>query len=559
MSSVRRISMAIVGLSFVVQKLGNLLTEEANLLSEVKDPVEQMQIMLKGINSFLRRMDATQEADEELCSLRADIRNIAYDAEDVIDSFILKVASIRRRGVQSVIKRYACYFNEWMLLCEVGLEIEAIKRRIICIWRTYGIGPPLEGEMSTQPPLRLPESRRRSDPDPNEEDDIIGMEEEVEALVEQLMKPEERCCVIAIVGMGGLGKTTLAKRVYSHNTIKPRFECGAWVYVSEQHRTRDILKEILERIDTSTKEEMESYDDDDDDDENMGDESLGLKIYQQLNDKRYLIVLDDIWTKEVWDDLKSAFPDGKNGSKILVTTRSINVAWHVDPQGRHHTPRFLTSEESWELLRRKAFPENGDADRSYSTVKENLGRQMVQYCSGLPLAIVVIGGLLATKEEEYGWQVVSNNIVNAQVGVEKILALSYCDLPYHLKPCFLYMGIFPANFDISTSKLYRLWIAEGLIPLETLGDDVTVEDIAEVYLQELVQRCMVQICRSHFDGRMKTCRLHDSIRELCLQKASEENFLKIFDSRNSRDVNPSTSSSSPPFRRHAVHFVHDWD
>ena len=164
-----------------------------------------------------------------------------------------------------------------------------------------------------------------------------------------------------------------------------------------------------------------------------------------------------------------------------------------------------------------------------------LGKEMVEYCEGLPLAIITLGGLLAVKQTEEEWEDVFKNVKSfsymQDLRVTKCLSLSYYDLPAHLKPCFLYLGHFPEDFEIPTKELIRMWMGEGFIfqSLHEEGRENTMEDVGEQYLRELVQRCMVQVGKIGSLGRIKTCRIHDLMRDFCISKAHNENFLQIMD------------------------------
>lgn len=203
---------------------------------------------------------------------------------------------------------------------------------------------------------------------------------------------------------------------------------------------------------------------------------------------------------------------------------------------------------------------------------ERLGKEMVAQCGGLPLAIVVLGGLLMTKSTISEWRTVHQNFnsylrrgrSSRENGrVHEVLALSYHDLPYQLKPCFLHLGNFPEDFKIPTRKLYQLWLAEGFISQES-EEEESLMDVAERYLGELVQRCMVQVRVDEANGRFKSCRLHDLTRELCLVKGKEENFLKRIPLRYEPELlsTPSPSSIAPSIsktRRLSIAVDYDFD
>ncbi|KAF8389434.1 hypothetical protein HHK36_026129 [Tetracentron sinense] len=531
--------------SFVVERFADLLIQEADILYGATLQVQKLQIEMKHIQRFLKDADAKEIRDERVRNLVAEIRDASYDAEDVIDTFILEVATRRRRGGLRRI-------NEWMALHKVGTKMEAIQARIhhlTKVIQTFGIRNIGEGEGTSSTNESRQELIRRSHP--HIVDDVIGLKSDSKALVEMLIKEDIRYRVVSIVGMGGLGKTTLAKEVYNHGVIRHHFDFIAWGLISQQSRMRDVIQGILKMLDKSINEEMEI----------ITEEELVEKLYKFLEKRRYLVVLDDIWSTDAWDRLKHAFPNGKAGSKVLLTTRNREVAAYADPLSVPYELRYLNEDESWELLCNKAFPEK--LGKGCPPGFEKFRREIGQICGGLPLAVVVVGGLLATKKDIFEWERVLSNIsLHLNKGklhqVLGILALSYNDLPYHLKLCFLYLGMFPDDFAIPVGRLIRLWIAEGFIPQPQLGE--TMEEVAEQYLVELIDRCMVQAGERSSTRSFKTCRVQDLMRDLCLSKATEENFLGIFNQGNmmvdtSSSVVVVPSLATAKARRYAIHFA----
>ncbi|KAI3883797.1 hypothetical protein MKX03_010597 [Papaver bracteatum] len=542
--------------SLAVEKLGDVLIGETSFLLGVRSQVKRLRAELIRMECFLKDADAKeQQGNESVRHWVAEIRNIAYDAEDVIDSFVLKVDSARKTKTKSFLSRKALMVKNLKHLRRVGNEIQSIQARLRSISDstiTYGIQNLRGNGASSSQVNEMVIQRALRNRNPHVEDnDVVGFEEHTKTLLTELMKDDEQCCVISIVGVGGLGKTTLAKKIYRHDTVKSHFDCCGWSSISQQLNVKDVLREIIKKCMSLTDREL-----------SMSKGDLMEKLYNYLQDKRYFVVLDDVWKIDHWDTLTLAFPVGKRGSKILLTTRNKEVALHADPWSLHFEPQLLTDEESWELLCKKVFPKKMVTVGCYPASLEKLGREMVRKCGGLPLGICVLGGLLATKRSERKqWELVHRDVIShinraKGGGVNGILSLSYHDLPSHLKPCFLYLGLFPEDCDIPRKKLVQLWIAEGFIPQTEENAFLTMEDIGKhQYLEQLSQRCMVQLGKG-FDGSI--CRIHDLMRDLCLSKAKEINFLGVYNLRPriTGDIQTSHPVTTGPWkivRRYATH------
>ncbi|KAK9755302.1 hypothetical protein RND81_01G016500 [Saponaria officinalis] len=316
---------------------------------------------------------------------------------------------------------------------------------------------------------------------------------------------------MSIIGMGGLGKTTVAKKLNNDDkVIRKHFKCIGWVFVSDQdYKTQEVILNLLK----SLGKKMDVL-------EPMETQELKRTLCDHLMGQRYLIFLDDVWHKTMWDEVKECFPDKSNGSRIVITSRIAEVARYASPKEPHFL-RFLDKEESWSLFSKKVF--RGDPCPRHL---EPLGRQIAMKCKGLPLSIVVLGSMLATKEKsERVWER-TMNYVSSFISEDKtclqVLALSYHNLPLELKPCFLYFGAFPEDYEISVRRLIALWLAEGLV--QSVGNR-PLEDVAESYLEELINRSLVQVGKKRTDGGLKTCRIHDLCRDLCIEEATRENFL----------------------------------
>ncbi|KAM7497602.1 hypothetical protein LguiA_022016 [Lonicera macranthoides] len=342
------------------------------------------------------------------------------------------------------------------------------------------------------------------------EEMMVGYGDEVRKLVDRLTGLQKRLEVIPIVGMPGLGKTTLARQVYNHPSVVYHFHIRAWTHVSQVYQRRDLLLGFLISIVELTDEIYK-----------MSDQKLLELLKKCLLGHRYLIVMDDMWDNCVWNDVQRSFPNNNNGSKIIFTSRLAEVASHVQGNNVHYL-RFLTRDESWELLCQKVFHR-----RHCPRYLMETGMQITEKCKGLPLAIIVIAGILANEETPTWWgqvaKSVSSYIVSNPEQYMDTLALSYNHLPPHLKPCFLYLGAFLEDREIPVRKVILLWVSEGFI--RNSGSE-RLEDVAEDYLMDLINRSLVIVSKKGSTGRIKSCIMHDLLRELCLRKFKEENFMQ---------------------------------
>lgn len=346
-----------------------------------------------------------------------------------------------------------------------------------------------------------------------EEEHVVGFDGEADAIIQRLTGGAEGFEVISIVGMPGLGKTTLANKVFKDERVEYYFMNRAWIYVSGVYKRRDVFLRILKELSKLSN----TYPDD------VTDEDLAKEIKKFLGSAKYFIVMDDVWTVENWDELKIAFPPN-NGSRVLVSTRHTVVAMHANSRGDPHQLKFLSKEESWELLQKKVFREE-----SCLYELKRPGEIIAEKCDGLPLAIVIIAGtLLGKPKTRAAWDQVADSMSDfLKMKLESykdLIRMSYDQLPYDLKNCFLYFGAFPQGNEILAGKLIRLWIAEGFIDEE--AQSLTLEDIAHEKLSDLVNRNLVMAMQRKSNGQIKTCRIHDMLHEFCKNEAKEENLFE---------------------------------
>ncbi|XP_057775433.1 putative late blight resistance protein homolog R1B-14 [Salvia miltiorrhiza] len=351
------------------------------------------------------------------------------------------------------------------------------------------------------PPLTLTQTR--------EESGMVGFHDELIQLLDELTDQRSNRQIVSIVGMGGMGKTTLAKSIYANQLIIERFDIRVWATVSQQYNAKQILQQLSDK-DNSSDEDVDK---------------LGEQLHKTLFGRRYLIILDDIWSVEAWDEVSRFFPDNGNGSRIVLTTRLLDVANNCGSSC--FSKNLLDDNESWKLLCKKAFQ-----NENCPTELEEVGREIVKLCKGLALSIVVIGGSLQKSPRTVGyWKNVAREIESSPNSKEKeeslnVLFSSYNHLPPHLKPCFLYIGVLKlTNYEkLNVSSLIQLWAAEGF--LKPNGGR-TLEELAEDYIKDLIDRNLILVGRQRKNGRMKSCDIHDLLRDLCLKVAEQQGLFHV--------------------------------
>ncbi|RWR91631.1 putative disease resistance protein [Cinnamomum micranthum f. kanehirae] len=509
--------------SLVVGKLGDLLFEEAESLLEVREEIEWIKIERKYLLSFLKDADAKYMENTRGRNWVREITDIAYDAEDIIDNYLASQSV--RLGFIGHVKKVFSSPDELPALHDVVQQIRKMRTRITDLSSNrHSLDIDVINEGGGGQEASSSSSRALRDYRWNvalfEKPDMVGMRDDMMTLKERLIDGNPKRCVVSIVGMGGSGKTTLAKKV-CRDVVDGHFHCHAFIYVSQHYKRREIWTSLIKSVMRLETEEIEK----------LNDQELGEKLRCHLSGKRYLVVIDDIWCKDAWDTLKDILPDSSNGSRVILTTRNRDVAAHADPSSPPLEIRLLKDDEAWELFMKKTLTWK-NAPIACPEELEETGRQILAKCHGLPLAIVLLGGLLSRRNPMLcEWSRVLENVTkrlaNSPDKLMEILALSYYDLPYNLRPCFLYFGLFRPfpNDEISSKRLIRLWVAEGFINQE--GTTVMNEDLAEEYLQELIDRSMIQVAARRSNGSVRTCRIHDLLRDLSIYEAKESNFFAI--------------------------------
>ncbi|XP_078158112.1 disease resistance protein RPP13-like [Carex rostrata] len=514
-------SMPLVSCGLCVAKaLADPLLKKTQELQAVSGQIKQMQKELRLIQAYLRDADSKSNKNESVKEWVNQVRDIAHRIEDVIDTFLVEIE-----------ENHPWYRKIYMWLkipCKIYKLSGDLKEITQDLKKIYQLRINLEITIrgaDNQQIGRVP--FRPTKPTDVDESEVVGLENDKQNIIKKLLETNiSRRMVLSIVGTGGLGKTTLALKVFKSAELERHFDCRTWVSISQKFNINDIFRKILYSIEPTMENKNPP----------VTDENLPAELQKSLTSNRYLIILDDVWRDSDWEQLKNGLPDPKNASRVIITSRSVDVALTADCNTQPYNLRYLNDDESIALLFRKAFQQHIQPE-NYPRDLLNVAEKLTKKCGGLPLALVVLGGILSRKERNYiAWSTTEETMNWHDEDGKKcsqVLAMSYEDLPYQLKPCFLYFASFPEDYKISGEHITSMWMAEGFIPKDSAR---TIEDRAKKCLEELVQRCLIQVTKKSWNGYCKYCNMHDLLRDLAITKAKEENFFTVF-SKEGEDVN----------------------
>ncbi|XP_068662028.1 putative disease resistance protein RGA3 isoform X2 [Aristolochia californica] len=432
---------------------------------------------LWNVRALIEEAEKGDVRDEAVRLWLSDLRDVANDIEDLLDQWqYLDVQAANQYRLTSVLGRLKkTFIPNWVSRLDMILKkmdgIEGVEH-----------GLPFSRVLSF---LRQPKRKRSTEfltGSMIDESTISGRRNDRENVIAILVSDvcgRKVVEVLPIVGMGGVGKTTLAQLVYNDNRVLKNFEVKAWVCVSHEFDVRQLTKAVIESI---TGEAHSLLDID----------PMQRRLQELLRGKRFLIVLDDVWNenRDLWNDLKLPFQYGQRGSKILVTTRNrkvCSIMGTVPP----YCLECLSDDDSWCLFEKEVF---GDVNSSEHPQLRNIGYQIVKKCKGLPLAVKTLAGCLHCESNMYVWNTILQNsmwnLPDEQNDIIGVLKVSFNYLPAHLKQCFEYCSIFPKGYEFDKYELVLMWIASGFVlpiggtPLETRGTQYFDDLLSRFFLQE---------------------------------------------------------------------------
>ncbi|RCV10686.1 hypothetical protein SETIT_2G128800v2 [Setaria italica] len=500
-------------INFIIEEASKKITNLRELPKNIKHVARELSMM----NNVIQDLDTTNLSSNVVKGWTAELRKLAFHVEDVMDKYAYHAFQVQEEGS---LKRFFKGAHNAKVFSEIADEVVYIKGEIEQVKKLQKDYFPAVQAVPAGPAVIVRRGSRGCLPELIQDDDLVGITFNQQKLIGWIHRDDPNRRLITVSGMGGLGKTTLVMNVFERE--KTKFPVHAWVTVSQTYTIDGLLRDLLRKI--GYKDSMEK----------MDNHELRDKLKSHLGTRKCLVVLDDVWNKEVYHQMEDTF-NSLQASRIIITTRRYDVASLASSE--HHLQiQPLESSDAFNLFCRRAF--NNTAERKCPPELEDVAASIVDRCKGLPLAIISMGSLMSSKKPtKHAWNQVYNQFRSELAkpdNVQAILKLSYNDLPGNLRNCFLYCSLFPEDYIMSRESLVRQWVAEGFA---VTNENNTPEDVAELNLVDLITRNMLQVKDYDELGRVDTCVMHDIVRDLALSIAKDERFGSANDQRSVIQMN----------------------
>ncbi|KAF7076826.1 hypothetical protein CFC21_081427 [Triticum aestivum] len=525
-------------MSSLLPKLGELLVEEYDLQNSVKQGIKDLREELLMMQAALVKVSNVplEDLDPVVRIWANDVRELSFAIEDSLDSFMVRVVGLeptKPHTFLGFIKETKSKVTKLKVRREIAKNIKGVKIQVKEAKERYDRYKDVisDASVATKVDPRLLTLY-------NKVSNLVGIDEAIDELTKRLSKSDDvaqqQPKTVSVVGFGGLGKTTLVKAIYDN--LKKEFDCGGFVIVGRNPDQKKVLRDILHELDKH-KHITESK---------MDERQLIDQLQEFLADKRYLIVIDDIWDVSTWEMIKCALADSNSGSRVITTTRIHEVAKKV---GGVYNMKPLSDDNSKKLFHSRIF---GDEGTSLDDQSDELSDNFFGECGGVPLAIITLASFLVSKPRGV-WCKVFDSIGFGQEHNEaiqntrQILSFSYYDLPFHLKTCLLHLSGYPEDIFIPKNTVIWKWVAEGFIPM---GQEISAFELGQSYYNDLINRSMIQSIEPDSMEMIDGCRVHDIVLDLIRTLSREVNFVTILDKVQHNTCSASTSMST---RRLAIH------
>nr|UBY07305.1 NBS-LRR disease resistance protein [Dasypyrum villosum] len=497
-----------------VNKLQDVITDEAILILGVEEELTKLLRRVELIQCCIYDAAKRRKKEQAVNNWLGQLRDVIYDVDEILDVARCKGSKLLAdHPSPSSDKSVACKgllvsscFCSIVPRRDIAVRIRSLNKKIESIandkiFSTFNNSTQPIGNGQTSKLIR---SSNLVEPN------LVGKEivHSTRKLVDLVLAHKEyKSYKLGIVGTGGVGKTTLAQKIYNDQKIKGSFKMHAWICVSQDYNQITLLKEVLRNIGVHHEQG-----------ETMTE--LQRKLAETIEGKSFFLVLDDVWHSNVWTDLLRPALHETIAIVILVTTRDDQITRRIGVDHTHQVD-LMSVEVGWELLWKSM---NINEEKEVHNLR-NTGIEIVRKCGRLPLAIKVTASALAGRDlMENEWKKYLGRYVGSQSmlldEIEEALYLSYDELTHRLKQCFIYCALYAEDSIIECDEVTWLWIAEGFIE-EQQGQ--LLEDIAEEYYYELIHRNLLEPDRMSFDqGR---CKMHDLLRQLACNISKEECFV----------------------------------
>ncbi|KAL6653294.1 hypothetical protein ACP70R_008872 [Stipagrostis hirtigluma subsp. patula] len=520
------LSAAISGtLKIVGDKLAPLLIKEYSSIMGATKDLQGLHDQVKEINCWLETVGDKSMGSGSSLNWLKQLKDVSYDVHDLVNEFYVEAErhdADGRGGKHSVSKCLCMKPKLFLVQWKTAHKIKAIKKRFSAIVKQR---TDFTAIATSLPVVRnVPGINKIIGEMPLltnvDETLVLGRDQDKRYIICKLVETndQQKIRTVSVIGLGGSGKTALAKLVYNDASIANNFEVRLWVHVSQEFDVAKLVEKLFESI-VGEKSEHRPL------------QHMSKTITDKLIGKRFLLVLDDVWTEDRihWEQFMVHLKGGALDSRILLTTRNRSVAEAVESAVLFNLP-FLSEADSWQVFEQSFGMAIEDLDSEFFEV----GKDIVSRCGGVPLAVKVLAGILRCKKNIGEWKAIRDSnllhIGDEEHRVSECLKLSYFHMPSHLKQCFTVCSVFPKGHRIDRELLIDQWIAHDMI---TLVDGVDyLEYSGSLCFTSLVQMSFLQDVDEKDDGRVE-CSMHDLVHDFARSILDDEISLVVPDQTNS--------------------------
>ncbi|XP_031395507.1 disease resistance protein RGA2-like isoform X2 [Punica granatum] len=495
----------------LLDKIVSLVAEEVSLAWAIKDELRKLQRTLVSIRVVIADAEQWQFHEHKLRVWLEDLKDVLYDTENVLDEFECEAQRkqvIKHGHMLGKTRHFFSCSNPLAFRLKVGHKIKEIRMRLNEITAekdAFNLNQQTNFSSGSRSIWRETHSRVNVS-------EIIGRDRDRDVIVKRLLCPDEdkNPYIVSIVGIGGIGKTALAKLVYNDDRVKLHFDSKIWVCVSEEFDLKIILQKIVKSVaqEPTTIQSIHL----------LELEQLQAKLQELLQDKKFLLVLDDVWSnnRRQWRELRDLLTGGTTGSSVIMTTRSLEVTY-AGGSLYDHKLKGLSQGDSISILKKVLEERHGSMTNPELL---EIASQIIDKCGGVPLVVKALGGLFCSNPNIRYWRSIVDEGILAMLHEEgdilPIIRLSYDHLPVYLKRLFAFCSLFPKDYVFNNLELREYWKASGLISTSHNNPEETCHH----FIKELFARSFFQDFEEH--GQIFTFKMHDIVHDLALSIAQNE-------------------------------------